>query len=154
MTFLQAFLRHLISFAPALLVLCVLASFVSTQSVLGQLDAMDAPVPMGLSMQMIFEDILGTLLPFTLVFGVGLLLGLLGAALAERFIPNPWGAIHAAAGFTAVLATLIIMEAAFGIIPIAGARSAAGMFWISTGGALAGLIYLRIARREQDTGDD
>ena len=111
---------------------------------------LEAPVPMGLALQMIFGDILGTLPLFLPIFGTCLLLGLLGAALAERFVPNPWGAIHAVAGFSAVLTTLILLETVFGIIPIAGARSAAGMFWISAVGALAALIYLRIARSEEE----
>ncbi|MBF2760326.1 MAG: hypothetical protein ISN28_08640 [Ectothiorhodospiraceae bacterium AqS1] len=154
-------LRRIIAFAAALSVLCILSSYISTQSVLFRLDALEAPVPMGLSMQMIFADILGTLPLFAPIFGAGLLLGMLGAGFAERYIAERYianrniairniairkGLIHAAAGFAAALTTLMIMEAAFGIVPIAGARSLAGALWISAAGALAGLIYRRLAR--------
>lgn len=142
----MALLRRIIAFAASLLVLCTLSSFISTQSVLARLDTLEATVPMGLSLQMILKDILGTLPLFLPIFGVGLLLGLSGARLAERFIANPKGVIHAAAGFVAVMTTLMVMEAVFGIVPIAGARTFAGVFWISAVGALAGLIYRRIAR--------
>ncbi|WP_025771643.1 hypothetical protein [Thioalkalivibrio sp. HK1] len=139
-------LRRIIAFAVSLLVLCALSSFISTQSVLHRLEALEATVPMGLSMQMIFKDILGTLPLFFPIFGTGLLLGLLGARLAERFFANPKGVIHAGAGFICVLTTLMVMEAAFGIVPIAGARTLAGVFWMSLAGALSGLIYRRLAR--------
>lgn len=82
---------------------------------------------------------------YVVIFGAGLLIALLVAGLVVLAMPGLRTVIYAVAGGVSALAVLLIFPAVMGgIVPLPGARSAAG-FWAQGGaGFLAGLVFALI----------
>ena len=69
------------------------------------------------------------------------------AALIVRFLPNLRTVGYVAAGGVAILAALYSMEAALATVPIAGARTPAGLVAQGVAGAVGGFVFALLSRR-------
>lgn len=137
--------RRTVAFLAALLVASVVASFFSTQFVLAALRDIDIVVPLADNLFMIVADlgVLRTLLPLA---GAALLIAFLVAGLCAR-LGGSRVAWFAVAGFAAMIALLLIVEATLDVMPLAGARSTAGLVCQGIAGAVGGLLFAHATRR-------
>lgn len=131
------------AFLVALLSLIILGSLFHTQFVL---DALPVPIPVSLSdnISTSLSDIIGLAPLYGTIMGGGLLVAFLIAIYVTKLAPSLRWLVYCVAGFVAVIATLMIMKATFGLMPIAGARSLAGLLMQGVAGAVAGYVFTRI----------
>ncbi|MDJ0699460.1 MAG: hypothetical protein QNJ07_06345 [Woeseiaceae bacterium] len=140
----RALLRYLLAFLAGVLCASLLGSVLSTQSVIAALADIDVEVTMATRVSMTVRDfgILPTLVP---ALAACLLPGFLIAGLCARLIGGSRAAWFVVAGATAVVAELLIMQAVLGLMPIAGARTLAGLLSFGLAGAAGGWLFVRIA---------
>ena len=136
------FWRLLAAFVLAVLVAEILAALASTQFVLGELARLGVEIPFGDRLSMSVYDIVGMLPLYGTVIGVAFLIALPVAWLLAKRAPAMRGLLFFAAGFVALVTAINIMDAAFGIMPIAGARTLAGLLTQGLAGGLAALVVL------------
>lgn len=131
------------AFIVALLSLVILGSFFHTQFVLS---ALPVPTPVSFSdnMSTTLSDILGLAPLYGAIMGAGLLIAFLIAMYVTKLAPSLRWLVYLVAGFVAVIAALLIMKAVFGLMPIAGARSMAGLLMQGVAGAVAGYVFTRL----------
>jgi hypothetical protein len=135
----STFSRYLIAFLTAVLCTSLLGSVVSSQFVMAGLTELGIEIPFRDRLRMTVQD-----------FGI---LPALSASVAAAFLPafivagllgrrfdgrRAWFTLAGAAALTAELA---IMQAVLGLMPVAGARSAAGLVTLGIAGALGGLTF-------------
>lgn len=138
-------LRLILAFLAAVVVTAALAAAASTQFVLAELGRLGVDIGIGDRLAMTAYDVLGMGMTYLPVVGVGFLLGFGVAALVLHYLLPGWPMLgYSLAGFTAILAIILIMIAAFGLVPIAGARSMTGMFSQCLAGAAGGYVFARI----------
>lgn len=133
------------AFLVALLSLIILGSLFHTQFVL---NALPVPTPVSLSdnISTSLSDIIGLAPLYGAIMGAGLIVAFLIAIYVTKLAPSLRWLVYAVAGFVAVITTLMIMKATFGLMPIAGARSLAGLLMQGVAGAIAGYVFTRISR--------
>lgn len=138
-------LRLILAFLAAVLVTAAVAAAASTQFVLAGLSQLGVEIGIGDRLTMTAHDVVGMGATYLPIVGVGFLLAFGVAALVIRYLLPGWSLLgYTLAGFTAILAIILIMIEAFGLVPIAGARSVAGMFTQCLAGALGGYVFARI----------
>lgn len=137
-------LRRSGAFLAALVTAAVIASVFSTQFVLAALRDIDVAVPLADNFSMVFADlgVLKTLLPLA---GVALLVAFLVAGLCAR-LGGSRVAWFAVAGFSAMIALLLIIEAVLQVMPLSGARSPAGLLFQGIAGAIGGILFANLTR--------
>lgn len=139
------------AFVVALLVSSAIASLLSTQFVLAALRGIDIAVPLGDNLRMTIADlgVLKTLLPLG---GTALLIAFLIAGLCTRLGGNrvAWFVV---AGFSAMITLLLIIQAVLGVMPLAGARSTAGLVFQGLAGGVGGYLFARLTRAGSSAGD-
>lgn len=136
------FLPLVAGFVLAVLTAEILAALASTQFVLAELGALGIDVPFGDRFAMTVYDIVGMLPLYGTIIAVAFLVALPAAALLARRASRLRVPLFFTAGFVAVITALHVMEVAFGIMPIAGARSLAGLVTQGLAGGLAALVVL------------
>jgi hypothetical protein len=122
----------------------LLASVVHSQFVMARLVAMGVEIPAGLRAQTTVGDIAGLAPAFLPVVAVTLLLGFLIAGFVLRFAPNLRGLAFPVAGFAAMAAMLLLMQAVFKMTPIAGARDTGGWLLMLVAGGVGGWLFARL----------
>ena len=143
------FIRPVGGFIVSLLVLIVLGSIASTHFVLQALSDIGTEIPFADRMSMTLQDIVGIAPLYGVIFGVGLLIAFLVAIFVTRLAPSLRWLVYLVAGGTAMAVTLITLQVAFdGIMPISGARSAAGFIAQIFAGAIAGYVFARLTPRQ------
>ena len=135
--------RTLGAFLAAVLVTYVVAATAATQSVMGRLSDLGAPVTMAVRAESTWHDLLGMATSYLPILAVALLIAFPVAALVVRFMPG-WRAVgYPLAGAVAVLAVHIILEQLLMITPVAATRTLAGLGVQVLCGALGGWVFLR-----------
>jgi hypothetical protein len=139
--------RYLLAFLAAVFCTSLLGSIVSSQFVIAGLVDLGIEIPLADRLRMTVQDL-----------GI---LPALSAAVAAAFLPalaiaefggrkfggrRGWFLVAGAAALTAELA---IMQAVLGLMPIAGARSAAGLGMLGLAGALGGLTFAALTPGEK-----
>ena len=125
----------------AVLISYILATVFSTQSVIFNLSELDVPVSLGQRLSMTMHDLTGMagiLLP---VIAAGLGIAFPIAGFLGRRSPQRRTALYILAGALALLTIHFSMKAAFGVIFIAGARTALGLASQALAGALGGYAF-------------
>ena len=125
----------------------VVAIIVQTQFVLVALAQVGVATPLAQRLAMTGQDILGMGPMYLPLFLLALLVGCLVAGLLCRWLGRlrPW--VYLVAGFCAIVALHLLMQAVFGgIVAIAGARSVAGLAGQGAAGALGGWLFARLTR--------
>lgn len=132
------------AFLVALLSVIILGSLFHTQFVL---NALPVPTPVSLSdnISTSLFDMISMGPVYGGIMGIGLLIAFFIAIYVTKLAPSLRWLVYTVAGFVAVIATLLIMEASLGLMPIAGARTMAGLLMQGVAGAFAGYVFTRIS---------
>lgn len=141
-------LRVLKAFFPAVLLTYVLASILSTQVILGNLQGMGVDVSGAVRLSTTFHDLLGLASSYLLLILVAFVLGLPVAAGLTKLMPSHRLALFVLAGFVAIVALHLIMKAALGLTGIAATRTMAGLLTQGMAGAAGGFLYFRLSRSQ------
>lgn len=139
------FSRYLLAFLAAVICTSLLGSIVSSQFVMAGLSDLGVDIPLADRLRMIVQDF-GILPALSAAVAAAFLPALAVAGLAGRKLGGR-RAWFAAAGAAALIAELMIMEAVLGLMPVAGARSAAGLGALGFAGALGGLTFALLTER-------
>lgn len=139
----MTFVRPTLAFLGALLVTIILGSMASAHFVLNGLTDLGVSIPVGDRISMMLEDIVGMGPLYGVLIGIGLLIAFIVAIFVTRLAPQLRWFVYLVAGGTAVAVTLVTLKAAFGIMPIGGARTMGGFVTQVAIGALAGYLYVR-----------
>lgn len=134
--------RKLGIYLAAVVTAYVLASVTATQHVVASLSSMGIDVGFGDRLAMTLRDLAGmagSLLPLV---AFGLLMAFLATALLCRWLDRWRTPLYLLAGATALVAVHVIMNLAFGITPVAIARSPGGLFVQGLAGAVGGYLYI------------
>jgi hypothetical protein len=132
----------------AVAVAYVLASATATQSVIGSLAGMGVDVQLGVRVQMTLSDILGMANMFLPMVAFALLIAFMTAALLCRWLARWRLPLYAVAGAAALVTIHLILHLAFGLTPIAIARTAGGLMLQGLAGAAGGVCYFLLIRRQ------
>jgi len=150
----RTFLLYVAAFILAVLCTSLLGSVFSTQFVVAALGSIDVDVPLATRLSMTVRDfgILPTLLP---AVAACFFFGFLVAGIASWKPGGNRVYWYVVAGATALVTELLIMQAVFGLMPIAGARTNAGLFSFALAGAAGGWVFARVTatKRKVETRD-
>ena len=140
-------LRVVARWAVAVIVAVALGSVVQTQFNLADLAALGAPVDFGTRLSATWHDLAHFTPLYALLIAVAFAIAWPVAWLLARRFPRHRTALFALAGFAAVLATIVIMNAVLPITPIAATRETSGTLLMSLAGAAAGWSYALVVGR-------
>ena len=140
--------RRLGAWLLAVAIAYVLASITATQSVVSKLTGMGLKVPLSDRLAMTLQDILGMANMFLPMVAFALLMAFMTAALLCRWLARWRLPLYALAGATALVMIHVILHLAFGLTPIAIARSGAGLAIQGLAGAAGGICYILLIRRQ------
>lgn len=125
----------------------LLATLTATQAVVSRLAAMGVDVPLAQRAAMSLQDIAGMAGMFLPMVAFALLAALLSAALLCRWLWRWRPLVYTAAGAVALVSIHLTLNLAFGLHPVAVARSSGGLLLQAAAGGAAGFIYLYLALR-------
>lgn len=135
------------AFALAVLCAAVLGCLASTHFILAELAALGVSVPLVDTLAVSGHDLIGLGPVLVILYAGALCPGFLVAAYVQRRVPGPrtlWFSLSAALAVFALLAGARVI---LGGMPIAGARTTAGLLAQALAGAVAGWLYAYLTRR-------
>jgi len=142
----QTVARLLIALVSAVLVTALLTSIISSQFVLTELQKVGVIITLGDRLSMTLSD-LGILKILGAVVAVCFLIGFIIAYLGEKYIGGSRTVWYMVAGFFALNSTLLIMSMALELIPVAGARTHFGLFFIGLAASIGGYVLASLSRK-------
>jgi hypothetical protein len=140
--------RRLGAWLLAVAVAYLLASATATQSVISSLAGMGLDVTLSARVQMTLSDILGMANMFLPMVAFALLMAFMTAALLCRWLARWRLPLYAVAGAAALITIHLILHLAFGLTPIAIARTAGGLLLQGLAGAAGGVCYILLIRHQ------
>ena len=126
----------------------LLASILATQAVVHSLAGMGVAVGLRDRLAMTLQDLAGLADMFLPMVAFALLVAFMAAALLNRWLYRWRDLLYAVAGGAAIVTIHLTLHFAFGITPLAIARSVGGLALQALAGALGGLAYLGLIRRQ------
>jgi hypothetical protein len=136
-------------YLAAVAVAYVLASVFATQSVVSSLAGMGLVLSLGERLSMTVRDLGGMAGMFLPMVAFGLLIAFMTTALICRYKGQWRTPLYTLAGAVAVVCIHLALNAAFGVTPIAVARTPLGLLSQALAGAAGGLTYLVLSRRHE-----
>jgi len=140
--------RRLGAWLFAVAVAYVLSAATATQYVIAQLSGMGVAVTLGERAAMTVQDIAGMAGMFLPMVAFALLIAFMTAALLCRWLSRWRLPLYGLAGAVAVACIHLGLHLAFGITPVAIARSTGGLLLQALAGAAGGFTYLFLIRRQ------
>lgn len=138
-------LRVILAFLVAVVVTVILGAAASSGFVLAELTRLGVEISIGAWLSTLLHDVVGMGPLYVPIVGVGFLIGFVVAAAVIRWLLPGWQDLgYPIAGCTAMLVILLSMTAAFGLMPIAGARSMGGLVAQCAAGAVGGYVFARL----------
>jgi len=128
-------------YLSAVLITYILASVTATQSVISSLAKMGVHLGFSERMAMTAQDISGMAGMFLPMVAFGLLIAFLATALICRYLDQWRFPLYIIAGATALVCIHLALNLAFGITPVAIARTIPGLLVQGLAGAVGGLVY-------------
>jgi len=138
-------LRAVAAYFPATLVAYIIGSALSTFVIMAGLADMGMPVSLGDVAGAVMFDWLGLLGSYLPLVALSLLIALPVAAQLYRRLSLPRTPTYLLAGFVALIALHLIMEATLGLVGFAGVRSTFGLTLQGLAGAAAGAVFAAIS---------
>ena len=126
----------------------LLATLTATQSVVSALTRMGLDIPVGKRLTMTLQDIVGMAGMFLPMVAFALLIAFMTAALLCRWLSRWRLPLYLLAGAVAVVCIHLGLNLAFGITPVAIARSTGGLLLQALAGAAGGFAYLLLVQRQ------
>jgi hypothetical protein len=145
---LQFLAKRLLIWLLAVVVTYALATLAATQAVIAELAGMGVVVPLADRAVMSLQDILGMANMFLPMVAFALLVAFMTAALLSRWLSRWRLPLYLLAGAVAVVCIHLGLHLAFGITPVAIARSGFGLLLQALAGAAGGFTYLFLIRRQ------
>jgi hypothetical protein len=124
-----------------------IATVFATQSVISSLAGMGLDVSAGERISMTLRDLGGMAGMFLPMVAFGLLIAFMTTALICRYKSQWRTPLYILAGAVAMLCVHLALNAAFGVTPIAIARTPVGLLTQALAGAAGGFTYLSLSRR-------
>ena len=141
----MGFVRAVLGYVAAVLVLTVLAVIIQTSFVLAALGDVGAVLTIGAIASMMVDDLIGFGPIYGVLIAIGLLIALPVAVGVQRLTKLPRTLVYAAAGAVCIGVMLYAMEQVFFGIPlVAGARTTAGFLGQLLAGVAAGWAFARV----------
>ena len=141
-------LRTLLYFFLAVLLASVMGTVLQTQFNLANLQALGAPMPLGVRVQTTCLDLLGFSPTFAMLVILGFIFALPAASLLARLWPIGRWLLFTLAGALAVLAAMALANALLPMPTLIGAnRSLAGTLGLMACGSLGALLFAVLVRR-------
>jgi hypothetical protein len=138
---------RLMIYLAAVLVAYLLATASATQSVISSLSGMGVELGLAERAAMTVRDIGGMAGMFLPMVAFGLLIAFMATALICRYL-NQWRIpLYIIAGAAALVCIHLALNLAFGITPVAIARTAGGLLLQGAAGAAGGFTYVYLSRR-------
>lgn len=134
-------------YLAAVAVAYALASVFATQSVVSSLAGMGLVLSFSERLSMTIRDLGGMAGMFLPMVAFGLLIAFMTTALICRYKGQWRTPLYILAGAVAVVCVHLALNAAFGVTPIAVARTPSGLLLQALAGAAGGLTYLRLSRK-------
>lgn len=133
-------------YLSAVVVAYLVAAIMATQSVVSRLAGMGVPMSFTERLSMTLSDIVGMAGMFLPMIAFGLLIAFMATALICRY-RNQWRVpLYIIAGAVALVCIHLALNLAFGITPVAIARTTAGLAMQAIAGAAGGLTYVLLSR--------
>lgn len=139
-------LRVLRAFFPSVILTYVIAVFNGTQGVLNNIAAMGVPVSMNDRLGAVLHDLIGMTASYLPLITVALLIAFLVTGQLLRWFGWPRSPLYALAGFVAIIALHLIMDAVLGLVGIAAARTLLGLLFQALAGALGGWLFAALSK--------
>jgi hypothetical protein len=141
-------LRTLLYFFLAVLLASVMGTVLQTQFNLANLQALGAPMPLGVRVQTTCLDLLGFSPTFAMLVILGFIFALPAASLLARLWPMGRWLLFTLAGALAVLAAMALANALLPMPTLIGAnRTFAGTVGLMACGSLGALLFAVLVRR-------
>ena len=141
-------LRTLLYFFLAVLLASVMGTVLQTQFNLANLQALGAPMPLGVRVQTTCLDLLGFSPTFAILVILGFIFALPAASLLARLWPMGRWLLFTLAGALAVLAAMALANALLPMPTLIGAnRTFAGTLGLMACGSLGALLFAGLMRR-------
>lgn len=141
-------LRTLLYFFLAVLLASVMGTVLQTQFNLANLQALGAPMPLGVRVQTTCLDLLGFSPTFAVLVLLGFIFALPVASWLARLCPMGRWLLFTLAGALAVLAAMALANALLPMPTLIGAnRSLAGTLGLMACGSLGALLFAVLVRR-------
>ncbi|WP_282874804.1 hypothetical protein [Pseudomonas peli] len=141
-------LRTLLYFFLAVLLASVMGTVLQTQFNLANLQALGAPMPLGVRVQTTCLDLLGFSPTFAILVILGFIFALPAASLLTRLWPMGRWLLFTLAGALAVLAAMALANALLPMPTLIGAnRTLAGTVGLMACGSLGALLFAGLMRR-------
>jgi len=144
--------KRLAAYLAAVAVAYLVASVTSTQAVIASLDSMGVDVGMGDRLAMSLRDISGMAPMFLPMVAFALLIAFMTVALLCRWLRRWRLPLYLLAGATGLICIHLGLHLAFGITPVAIARSGVGLLLQGIAGAIGGFVYLALITRQEAGG--
>ncbi|MFT6047711.1 MAG: hypothetical protein ACI9WC_003428 [Arenicella sp.] len=142
-------LRYLRAFIISVLAASIIASMFSTQFVVAGLRELGLEIPTTMRLAMTFGD-LASLKSLGIIISLCFLIGFIIVAVAKRYLRGSRLSWYTVAGGLSYTATLLLIEQFLQLMPIAGARTIAGMFTQGLAGAIGGFIFAQLTKPKRD----
>lgn len=140
--------RRLAAWLTAVAAAYLMASVTATQAVVTELDRMGVAVPLGERAAMTGRDILGLAGTFLPMVAFALLVAFMAAALLCRWLERWQVVLYALAGAAGLITIHLALNLALGLTPVAIARTHGGLLLQGLAGAVGGLCYILLIRRQ------
>jgi len=134
-------IRKLAAYLLAIIVAYLLASITATQSVIARLAEMGIDVNFADRLRMTLHDIAGMAGMFLPMIAAGFLAAFLLTALLCRWLGRRPIALYILAGAIALITIHLTLNLAFGITPVAIARTTGGLLIQGLAGAVGAYLY-------------
>lgn len=134
-------------YLAAVAVAYFLAAMLATQSVVSSLAGMGLALSFSERLSMTIRDLGGMAGMFLPMIAFGLLIAFMTVALICRYKPRWRTPLYILAGAVALVCVHLGLNLAFGITPIAIARTSTGLLMQGIAGAAGGLTYLALSRK-------
>lgn len=139
--------KKLAIYLAAVLTTYLLATATASLHVASSLASMGVSIGAAGRLSMILQDLAGMAGMFLPLIAFALLAAFLVTALLHYLLRRARFPLYVLAGAAAMLALHLGMHAAFGLTPVAIARSAGGLLLQALAGAAGGFVYVYLNRR-------
>lgn len=137
--------KRLAIYLLAVVAAYLLAASAATQSVVSSLAGMGVELSLAQRLSMTLTDIAGMAGMFLPMVAFGLLVAFMATALICRYLSRWRIPLYVLAGASALVCIHLLLHLAFGITPVAAARTAGGLMLQSIAGAVGGLTYVLLS---------
>ncbi|MGB0513946.1 MAG: hypothetical protein ACPGJE_03795 [Wenzhouxiangellaceae bacterium] len=141
-------IRIIFGWAIAVIVVVILGSVIQTQFNLAFIASMGPEISLGQRLATTWHDLLNFTPAWAMLMASAFAIAWPVAWLVKRALPGHRPLVFALAGFSAVWATIAIMNRALPVTAIGATRDLSGTLALAAAGLVAGWVYARLVRMD------